>query len=358
MIPPTLPRSAHDPAVAQLEEAEETGKPKEHGVLRVPAFDLPLSELLSADTSAVLQKEMQAGQELNRACPIRSFQDLVAARQYHERHHYPALIARHRARYPVTIGSQTVNGVATQIVEPAEGLCAANRQRVLINLHGGGFVAGARWGGQVESIPIASVGKFKVVSIDYRMGPEHQFPAASEDVAVVYQALLKTYRSHNIGVYGCSAGGLLTAQTAVWLEKEGLPRPGALGMLCAAGNYWGSGDSGRFAAALTGLPLAQAIDPKENPYLKDADPDDPLVIPARSSEALSRFPPCLLMSSTRDVALSSVVHMHCRLAELGVKADLHVWEGLDHAFHYIPELPESREVYRIAARFFDEHLGQ
>jgi epsilon-lactone hydrolase len=96
----------------------------------------------------------------------------------------------------------------------------------LINLHEGGFVFGGRWGGQIESIPIAAVGKFKVMSVDYRMAPEHRFPAASGDVAAVYRELLNTYQPKNIGIYGCSACGLLTAQAVAWLQKEGLPPPG------------------------------------------------------------------------------------------------------------------------------------
>jgi carboxylesterase type B len=106
-------------------------------------------------------------------------------------------------------------------------LNAANRGRVLINLHGGAFLWGAHSGGLVESIPVASVGKLKVISVDYRQGPEATFPAASEDVAAVYTALLKRYEPQNIGIYGCSAGGVLTAQSVAWIAAHGLPRPGA-----------------------------------------------------------------------------------------------------------------------------------
>jgi monoterpene epsilon-lactone hydrolase len=71
--------------------------------------------------------------------------------------------------------------------------------------------------------PIASIGKIKVISVDYRQAPEYAFPSASEDVATVYRELLKTYKPTNIGIYGCSAGGLLTAETIAWFQKEKLP---------------------------------------------------------------------------------------------------------------------------------------
>ena len=77
----------------------------------------------------------------------------------------------------------------TEFITRAEGIPEDNKNRVLINLHGGGFKYGSRWGGQVESIPIAALGKIKVVSVDYRMAPEHTFPAASEDVAGIIEGL-------------------------------------------------------------------------------------------------------------------------------------------------------------------------
>ncbi len=88
-----------------------------------------------------------------------------------------------RALYPVEERQDTVDGVPIDVVTPREVVPSSNQNLVLINLHGGGFVFGARWVGLTESIPIASLGKIKVVTVDYRMGPEHLFPAASEDVA-------------------------------------------------------------------------------------------------------------------------------------------------------------------------------
>lgn len=332
--------------------------PKQGGTVCVPAYDLPLSEFLDDESRAVLMRERREQEALDRHHPIRNFQDAIAAEAHYEEHYYPALIARQRARHRVMIESQTQSGVATEIFTPQEGLAPQNQRRVLINVHGGAFLTGGRWIGQIESIPIAAVGRFKVVSVDYRMAPKHRFPAATEDVAAVYRELLRTYPASNIGIYGCSAGAVLTAQALAWFQKEGLPRPGAAGMLCAAASYWGEGDSGYFSAALSGFSLSQTITPQENPYFKDVDSTDPLAFPIRSVAVMAKFPPSLLMTSTRDLALSSVVHTHGCLVEQGVKADLHVWEGLDHAFHYSPDLAQSRRLYAIAAKFFDDHLGQ
>lgn len=72
---------------------------------------------------------------------------------------------------------------------------------------------------------------------------------------------------------------------------------------------------------------------------------------------VSRFPPTLLITGTRDFAMSSVIRSHRLLVQAGVDADLHVWEGMWHAFFSDPELPESQQAYDVIAQFFHRHLG-
>lgn len=312
--------------------------------VHVPAFDLPASSFLSPQAQMALRNPEVLLAEWKKACPIdpeslANRERVVAWRKCHDDKLIKPLVARQRSRYAVRIDAAELGGVLTEIITPAEGVSFGNRQRVLINLHGGGFISGARWEGQGESIPIAALGKITVVSVDYRMAPEHQFPAASEDVAAVYRTLLKDYKPENIGIYGCSAGGILTAQTVAWLQKESLPAPGAVGLFCAAGSYYFEGDSGYFVAALLGIAPAHRPVPHNDSYFKDTDTNDPLVFPVRLDEVLKKFPPVLLVTATRDQSLSSVVHMHSRLVALGVEAQLHVWEGLGHGFFADPDLP-------------------
>jgi len=88
------------------------------------------------------------------------------------------------------------------------------------------------------------------------------------------------------------------------------------------------------------------------------DPKDPLVSPVDSLEVLSKFPPVLLISGTRDVGLSEVLHTQARLVKAGVENDLHVWDGMWHCFFGDVNLPESKEVFDVIAKFFDRHLGR
>jgi len=335
----------------------------EDGSVHVSAFDLPLSGFLSDETRAVLRRQKQQFEEYEKVCPYRppeSVEDVISQRRCGEQHYYPAIIARLRERYKVAIEPKIMAGVATEILTPHDGIPAANRDRVLINLHGGSFMYGGRWGGQVESIPIAALGKIKIVSVDYRMAPEHRFPAASEDVAAVYKALLADYRPEHIGIYGCSAGGFITAQAVVWLQKAALPLPGAIGLFCAGALPSGGGDSEHLWAAISGarsVTSDQQQAAKKLSYFSDADLKDPLAFPGLDPRVLGRFPDTLLITSTRDFLLSSVVETHAELVKLGVQVELHVWEGLDHAFFFEPDLPESREVYDVIVRFFAAHLG-
>ena len=265
--------------------------------------------------------------------------------------------------------------MGAQIVTPKSGLSARNRERVLINLHGGGFVVGAGLGGLAESIPISGVGRFKVITVDYREAPEYRFPAASEDVTAVYRELLKHYRAENIGIYGCSAGGILSAMTVAWLQKENLPKPGAIGIVSAGAfgsfygppaepNTWG-GDSRFTGPPLVGgapLPPNGVTSSDEMPdalqYIGHTDLNDPLVSPALSPPILAKFPPTLLIAGTRAFDMSAAVQTQRELTNSGVEADLHLWDGLGHCFLLDTNLPESQEAYRVITKFFDAHLGK
>jgi len=226
---------------------------------------------------------------------------------------------------------------------------------VLIDLHGGHFMGGARTVSHEEAIPIASTGKIKVISIDYRMWPEYVFPAASEDVAAVYRELLKNYRPEDMGIYGCSAGSLLTAQSVAWFQKQGLPMPGAIGMFGGGATYYQEGDSAQIASARDAFPLQPA---NEHPYLDVTNGGNPLAFPVNVADVMARFPPSLLISSTRDLGLSSVVYTHSQLVKQGVEAQLNVWEGLQHCFLFGMDVPQSAEAFDVIVRFFDQHLGR
>src|SRR5437660_5649167 len=142
--------------------------------------------------------------------------------------------------FPVNIEPQTIAGVRTDIISPLI-TPAENLKRVLINLHGGGFNSDS--GSLIEGIPICNLAKIKVVSVYYRLAPENPFPAAADDVVAVYKELLKAYQPRNIGIFGTSAGAILTAEATARFTQLGLPMPGALGIFSGTGDFSRAGDS-------------------------------------------------------------------------------------------------------------------
>jgi len=191
--------------------------------------------------------------------------------------------AEARRLYPVNVDETSMAGVRTDIISPL-AMPEANRSRVLINLHGGGFVSDS--GSLIEGVPMANLTKIKVVSVYYRLAPENFFPAAANDVVAVYKELLKTYKPQGIGIFGTSAGAVLTCEVAVRLKQLGLPLPAALGLFSVLTDFSRPSDS-RQIFALDGFPgELQPLDPKRAP-------DDPYPAPP-----IAKIRYCLLCSRT------------------------------------------------------------
>lgn len=327
------------------------------GTAHLPPLEVPASRFMSGQARAKLIEHFSHPAASPAPAPSGP-PDYAAMRADDERRNAP-FVERARVLYPVNIEEKVIGGVRTQVVTPQAGIAPQNRDRVLINLHGGGFIWGEGNGARAESIPIAGLGRITVITMAYRMAPEARFPAASEDVAAVYRELLKDHRSANIGIYGCSAGGVLAAEAVAWFEKKGLPIPGAIGTFCGSAAPLG-GDSSHLAQPLVGdEPFAGAdSDPLSGqPYFEGASAKDPLVLPINSPEVLRRFPPTLLITGSRDFEASSLFATQAALADAGVDAELHVWDGMWHAFFFDPDLPESQQVYRVVVSFFAKHLG-
>jgi epsilon-lactone hydrolase len=262
--------------------------------------------------------------------------------------------AEARKLYPVNVEEATTAGVRTDIITPMT-MPAENKTRVLINLHGGGFNSDS--GSLIEGVPISSLAKMKVVSVYYRLAPENPFPAAVDDVVAVYKELLKTYKPHSIGIFGTSAGAILTCEVTVKLKQLGLPLPGALGVFSSLADFSRPGDS-RQLFTLNGFPgQLQPVDPQhlpDNEYVRKTDRKDPVLSPLFAD--LHSWPPSLLVTSTRDLLLSDTAIFHRALLRAGDDSQLVVFEALPHAFWYHFQLPETQEALELMAKFFDQKV--
>lgn len=335
------------PAIAQEKPAAPTAD-----TVVMPATPLPYTRFASPEARAQFERMLAETREGKGPNPA----DVADQRRFYQRYNDDRLAEAER-RYPTKVEATRMGEVPVHVVDPQAGAQGDNARRVLINLHGGAFMWGSGSGALVEAVPIAAVSGIRVVTVDYRLAPEHPYPAAVDDVEAVYRALLKQYRAENIGIYGCSAGGMLTAQATARILSRGLPRPGAVGNFCGTGLLF-AGDSATLGQLAVGVPPLQSDGGASLPYLRTARADDPVAFPGQSPEMLAKFPPTLFLAGGRDFAVSALSTMQRRLLAAGVEADLVLFDGLWHAFFVYPDLPESQEAYGVIARFFDRHLGR
>lgn len=262
--------------------------------------------------------------------------------------------AEARKLFPVSVQSKTVGGVKCDVIAPLQQP-SGKRNRVLINVHGGGFVTDS--GSLVEGVPIAHLARTTVVSVYYRLAPEHPFPAAVDDTVAVYQELLKNHRPQDIGLFGTSAGAILTGEAAVAIRHHGLPLPAALGVFSGTGDMSQAGDSQALYTiwGFSGYLKPPSKKPLLDPYVGSHDPKDPVLSPVYAD--LHGFPPTLFITSTRDLLLSGTATLHRVFLRAGADARIVVFEALPHAFWYDYQLPETKEALNVMAKFFDQRVG-
>jgi len=262
-------------------------------------------------------------------------------------------------RYAVNAQSQPISAVKTFIVSP-ETLPEENRNRILVHVHGGAYVF---YGGEAaigEAILAAYFARMKVVSVDYRMPPDHPFPAALDDTIAVYTELLKTYKPENMAIFGTSSGGGLAAAAILRLRDLDIPLPAAAGLGTPWADITRTGDTLYTNEQIDDVLVLYGglIDAAAKLYAGSADMKDPLLSPVYGDFSKG-FSPTILTSGTRDLLLSCTVRMHRKLRQAGVKAELQVFEGMSHAeYLLIPGLPEGEEAFQEIARFFSSHMGR
>jgi acetyl esterase/lipase len=258
----------------------------------------------------------------------------------------------------VKVESTTLAGVHVFVLRPSR-VPPANRERLLVHVHGGGYVLGPGEAGLAEAVLMAGFGGFNVVSVDYRMPPDFPYPAAMDDAMAVYKAALKVAHPRNIGIFGTSTGGAMTLAMVLRAKAEKLPLPGAI----APGTPWADlakiGDSYETNEWVDNVLVTWDgwLGHAAKLYANGHDMKDPQLSPIYGD--FHGFPPAILTTGTRDLFLSLTVRTHRKLLRAGAVADLQVYEGMSHAqYNAGPDVPETKEVYTTIAKFFDKHLGR
>jgi epsilon-lactone hydrolase len=225
-------------------------------------------------------------------------------------------------------------------------------RRVYLDPHGGAFIIGEGQLCRVTGIRTAARLGMRVWAPDYRMPPEHPYPAAVDDCLAVYQALLQERRPGDLVLGGVSAGGNIAAAVILRARDQGLPMPAAAVLLTPAVDLSFSGDTFE-----TNLGVDTVIAGNDRSammlYAGGHDVTDPYLSPL-FGDFTAGFPPALLASGTRDVLLSGTVCMHRALRAAGVPAELHVLEAAPHGF-FGGNTPEDKALDEEIRRFIDIH---
>ncbi len=257
-------------------------------------------------------------------------------------------IARFLKRaFGVAVEATTVNGLYAEWLRPK----AARADKVLLYLHGGAYLVGScRTHRQMVS-HIARAGGVQALVPEYRLAPEHPFPAAIEDAVGVYRWLLANgFSADNIFIAGDSAGGGLTVATLLELRHGGFPMPAAVVLLSPFLDVTASGES-----ATTRADQDPWFDAKDMAVVTDnycppgTDLKNPLVSPVFANVA--GLPPTYIQVGDDEILLSDSTRFADKMKEAGLDAEIEVWPEMWHVFQlFIGKMPESRRaIKRIGA---------
>ena len=263
-----------------------------------------------------------------------------------------------RKELGVKVEPITMGGVKAFMVTP-QNIPPENRNRLLIHVHGGCYVSFPGESGTTEAIFMAGFGHFKIISVDYRMPPDHPYPAGLDDAMSVWKAAVKTTDPKKMAIFGSSAGGALTLSMILRAKQENLPLPAAIAPGTPMADLTDAGDSFHTNALLDNVLVAPdaSCDKRAALYANGHDLKDPLLSPIYGD--MHGFPPAILTTGTRDLLLSNTVRVHRKLRQAGVEAVLQVFEGQSHAQYYRDvSAPETREAFEEIAHFLDKHLGK
>jgi epsilon-lactone hydrolase len=335
-------------------EAQQNAANALAGPRTVPGRSIPVPETVSPELRADIAGPYRVPNWDANPKSAAEWKELVAGLAARSAAAQPAI----REKLGVTMEPTVIGGVKAFILTP-KVIPPANRNRLLVHVHGGGYVYNPGEAGTAEGTLMAAYGGFKVISFDYRMPPDYPYPAAMDDAMAVWKAAVKMQKPQNMAIFGTSTGGGMTLAMILRAEKEGLPLPAAI----APGSPWSdlteTGDSYKTNEWVDNVIVSYGgyLSHAALLYASGHDLKDPQLSPIYGD--FHGFPPAILTSGTRDLFLSLTVLTHRKLRQAGVEASLQVFEGMSHAqYNFDPYAPETKEVFTEIASFFDKHLGK
>jgi epsilon-lactone hydrolase len=320
---------------------------KKPGIL-VPARFIPTPSTISPEAQACLSNSPPIV-----AADPPDTEDMAALRAHIEARNrqVASLMSANAESHPNEVIRHDLSRSRLYELEPAS-FPPQHAKRAILYIHGGAYIYGGGYAAALAAMSIASLTQCRTFSVDYRMPPDHPFPAGLDDAVEAYQALLARYAPANIAVYGPSAGAALAAACVLKARDLGLPMPAACVLHSPQADLTESGDTFETNDKLD--MLLRRMSGIIALYAGGYDLKDPYLSPI-FADFSKGFPPTLLTSGTRDLFLSNTVLLHRALRRAGIEAELHVFEAMSHG-GFFGKAPEDRELLGEQVRFIDEHL--
>jgi len=324
--------------------------------LRPIPRELPLPAHMAEDSREALSKFLHAGIDAIKEVPLpentNEWKAIISS--LNEKNIETALKTSENLNTSIT--GDTLNGVDIFHVIPSE-VAPEHENHLFLHIHGGAYVLNYGIAATTEASMIAHHLKIPVISIDYRMPPEHPAPAAVNDVMAVWSHLITERPASSIILGGTSAGGNITMASAMRIRDLNLPMPSALFVGTPGADHKFIGDS-RYLNDGIDSSLGSwrgLIEAMCELYYKD-DYDNPYNTPILGD--FKGFPPVYLITGTRDLLLSDTVVVHRSMRRAGVRADLHVYEGHSHGDYLrlagtTDSLDHFSELNAFALRYLD-----
>ncbi len=247
----------------------------------------------------------------------------------------------------------SAGGVKAEWIVPPN----AASDRVILYLHGGGYVMGSINTHRAMVARIARASQARALALDYRMGPEHPFPAAVEDATAAYRWLLaQGYKPAKIVISGDSAGGGLTLATVIALRDAGTALPAAAVPISAWADLEGTGASVKTRAVADPMVDKAGLLRMAKMYAGDHDPKNPLISPIYAD--YHGLPPMLLQVGDAEILLDDSTRVADRAKAAGVKVELEVWPEMFHVWHVFAKiLPEGQQAIDRIGSYVLEHTA-
>ena len=233
----------------------------------------------------------------------------------------------------------------------------AAEDKVILYVHGGGYVMGSAGSHRDLTGRLSQASGARVLSLNYRLAPEHPFPAPVDDTVAAYRWLLaQGISASNIAIGGDSAGGGLAFAALLAIRDAGDPVPAAGVGISPWVDMEGTGESMTTRAAVDPVVQKEGLLGMAGLYLGGADPKNPLAAPLHAN--LAGLPPLLIHVGDAETLLDDSTRITERARKAGVNVTLKIWDEMPHVWHlFAPILPEGQQAIEEIGAFFKERTA-